>query len=138
MKGFFMRLGAIARKEVLQLSRDRLTAGFVVGMPLMQILLFGYAINQDVRNVPTAVLDRSMSSVSRKLLGELEASQTFRMTRRVSSEAEARRVLGAGEVKVVVVIPPEFTKRYYRGPPWPTRRGSAAGPSTGRSSIRSP
>ena len=97
MKGFFMRLGAIARKEVLQLSRDRLTAGFVVGMPLMQILLFGYAINQDVRNVPTAVLDRSMSSVSRKLLGELEASQTFRMTRRVSSEAEARRILGAGD-----------------------------------------
>ena len=115
MRGFFMRLDAIARKEVIQLSRDRLTAGFVVGMPLMQILLFGYAINQDVRNVPTAVLDRSMSSVSRKLLGELEASQTFRMTRRVWSEAEAQRVLGAGEVKVVVVIPPDFTRRYYRG-----------------------
>ena len=75
---------AIARKEFRQLARDRMTLGFVVGIPSLQLILFGYAINLDVRHVPTAVLDQDRSSLSRKVVGELEATQTFRVTRDVA------------------------------------------------------
>jgi ABC-2 type transport system permease protein len=109
------RLSAVARKEVRQLLRDPLTLGFVVFVPLVQLALFGYAIDQDVRQVPTAVLDRSDSAVSRHLVGRLEATQALRVTRRVVSEGEGRRLLAAGEVQTVVVIPPDFARRWYRG-----------------------
>jgi ABC-2 type transport system permease protein len=109
------RVSAIARKEVRQLARDRLTLGFVVGIPILQLLLFGYAINQDVRHVPTAVIDRSQSSLSRKIVGELEATQTFRFTHRLASEREGVRLLDRGEVRVVLVIPPDFSRRMNRG-----------------------
>jgi ABC-2 type transport system permease protein len=115
VKRSFRRTAAVARKEVRQLARDRLSLGFVVGIPILQLLLFGYAINQDVRHIPTAVLDRSQSEISRKLIGELEATQTFRITRRVGSEREGVRLLDRGEVHVVIVVPSEFARRSYRG-----------------------
>jgi ABC-2 type transport system permease protein len=106
---------AIARKEFRQLARDHLTLGFVVGIPSLQLVLFGYAINLDVRHVPTAVLDRARSPLSRQLLGELEATQTFRITRAVSDEATALRLLEGNEVGAVVLIPPELDRRLRRG-----------------------
>ncbi len=109
------RISAVSLKEVLQLSRDRLTLGFVIGIPLIQLMLFGYAINQDVRHVATAVVDRSTTGLTRKLVGELEASQTFRVTRWIPHEREGRRMLESGEVQVVLIIPPDFTRLYYRG-----------------------
>ena len=69
--GSLRRIGAVARKEFRQLRRDRLTAGMIVGIPSIQLILFGYAINLDVRQVPTGVIDRSESALSRKLVGEL-------------------------------------------------------------------
>ena len=78
---------AIARKEFRQLARDRLTLGMIVGIPSLQLVLFGYAINLDVRHVPTAVLDRAQSALSRRLVGELEATQTFRLARGVTRRA---------------------------------------------------
>ena len=66
------RIRAVARKEVRQLVRDRFTLGFIVGVPAVQLLLFGYAINQDVRQVPTAVVDPANSHVTRRLIGQLE------------------------------------------------------------------
>lgn len=109
------RIVSVARKEMRQLARDKLTMGFVVGVPLVQILLFGYAIDQDVRHVATAVVDHAGTSVSRRLIGQLEATQTFRIVRRVGTESEARRLLEAGAVNTAIVIPPDFTTSYYRG-----------------------
>jgi ABC-2 type transport system permease protein len=109
------RIAAMIRKELHQLLRDRLTIGFVVGIPSLQLVLFGYAIQLDVRQIPTAVLDRSQSALSRKLVGELEATQTFRVTDRVASEAEAIRLLETSDVGAVVVIPPDLDRRLHRG-----------------------
>jgi ABC-2 type transport system permease protein len=106
---------AVARKELRQLRRDRLTLGFIVGIPTLQLALFGYAINLDVRRVPTAVLDRSKTSLSRLVLGELEATQTFRILRSVASEQEGIRLLEGGEVGAVVVIPSDFARHLLRG-----------------------
>ncbi len=109
------RVLAVARKELLQLVRDRLSLGFIVGIPSLQLLLFGYAINLDVRNIPTAVVDQSQSALSRELVGELAATQTFRPIRAPKSEAEAIGLLAASEVGAVVVIPPDLDRRLHRG-----------------------
>jgi ABC-2 type transport system permease protein len=115
LQGALQRTLAVARKEFRQLARDRLTLGFIVGIPSLQLILFGYAINLDVRHVPTAVLDRAHSALSRQILGELEATQTFRMTRAARDEADAFRLLQSNEVGAVVLIPPDFDRRLQRG-----------------------
>jgi ABC-2 type transport system permease protein len=109
------RIMAIARKELRQLARDRLTLGMIVGIPTIQLILFGYAINLDVRGLPTAVLDRAQSMLSRKLLGELEATQTFKLTARAKSEAELLQMLGRSQVSAAIVIPPDLDRRLLRG-----------------------
>ncbi len=113
--GALRRTLAMARKEFLQLLRDRLSVGFIVGIPSLQLVLFGYAINLDVRHIPTAVLDRSQSTLSRKLVGELAATQTFRIVRSARSEAEVLELLERGEVGAAVVIPPDLDRRLHRG-----------------------
>jgi ABC-2 type transport system permease protein len=109
------RVRAVARKELRQLWRDRLTLGFVIGLPAVQLVLFGYAINQDVRNVETALVDAADTAVTRRLAGQLEATQTFRFVHQAQDEAEARDLLRNGRVQAVVVIPPDFSRAYYRG-----------------------
>jgi ABC-2 type transport system permease protein len=109
------RIVSVARKEIRQLLRDVLTMGFVVGVPAVQLLLFGYAINQDVRHVKTAVVDHSNSFISRQLIDQLQATQTFRVYQRLDSDEKAKELLKKGEVQVVVVVPPDYTRSYYRG-----------------------
>lgn len=109
------RVRSVARKEVRQLRRDRLTMGFIVGVPAVQLLLFGYAIEQDVRHVPCALVDHSNTAVTRLLAGQLEATQTFDFVRRPGDEASARELLERGAVRAVVVIPADFTRAYHRG-----------------------
>ena len=109
------RMLSVARKEVRQLARDHLTMGFVVGVPVVQLLLFGYAINQDVRHVKTALVDHSATSVSRRIAGQLEATQTFDIVRRLSREDQALGLLERGEVDVVLLVPVDFATDYYRG-----------------------
>ncbi len=111
----FRRLFSVARKEMRQLMRDRLTLAFVVGVPVVQLLLFGYAINQDVRHVKTALVDHSASAVSRLIVGQLEATQTFDLVRRAVREEQALALLGRGEVDAVLVVPADFARDYYRG-----------------------
>jgi ABC-2 type transport system permease protein len=113
--GALRRTRAIARKEFRQLARDRLTLGMIVGIPSLQLVLFGYAINLDVRHVPTAVLDRAESAASRKLVAELEATQTFRLTRAIRDEREGIRLLEQSEVGAVILIPPDLDQRLRRG-----------------------
>ncbi len=113
--GSVRRIRAIARKELRQLWRDPLTLGFVLGLPAVQLVLFGYAINQDVRHVPTALVDHVKTTVTRRFVGELEATDAFRIVRRLDDEAEARELLQSGAVQAVVEIPPDFARSYYRG-----------------------
>jgi ABC-2 type transport system permease protein len=108
------RVGAIGHKEVRQLLRDRLTLALMVGIPALQLVLFGYAIDMDVRHVPTAVLDRSQSAESRKLLGELEATQTFALVREAVDENEAVRLLESSQVGAVIVVPADFARDFHR------------------------
>jgi ABC-2 type transport system permease protein len=109
------RIAAMARKEFRQLARDRATLAMIVGIPALQLVLFGYAINLDVRHVPTALLDRAASGLSRRLAGELVATQTFDVRRRVDSDVEAVRLLERGEIGAVIVIPSDLDRRLYRG-----------------------
>jgi len=109
------RVLAIARKEFRQLARDRMTLAFIVGIPALQLTLFGYAIDLDVRHVPTGLLDRSHTALSRQLVGRLEATQTFHIERIVADEREGLRLLEGSELGAVVIIPPEFGRRRTRG-----------------------
>lgn len=109
------RVASVARKEVRQLSRDRLTMGFVVGVPAVQLLLFGYAVNQDIRHVPTAVVDQDRSTISRQLIGRLVATQTFDVVARPAGEGAGLRLLEKGRVQALVVIPADFARAYHRG-----------------------
>jgi ABC-2 type transport system permease protein len=113
--GSLRRIGAVALKEFRQLRRDRLTLGMIVGIPSLQLIVFGYAINLDVRHIPTAVIDRSESALSRKLLGELAATQTFRIDRYLRDEREAVRLLESSEIGAVIVFPPDLERRALRG-----------------------
>jgi ABC-2 type transport system permease protein len=109
------RIRAIARNELRLLRHDRLALGFIVGVPLAQLALFGYAINQDVRDVGAAVLDRAQSADSRRLVGQLAATQALRVRRAVATEDEGRRLLARGDVQAVVIVPPDFARRALRG-----------------------
>ena len=105
------RLMAITRKEVRQLRRDRLTFAMIFGMPIMQILLFGYAINTDVRHLKTAVADEANTHLSREFIAQLEETQVADIGQRVNSTAELEDLLRAGDISIGVAIPPDFDRR---------------------------
>ena len=107
----FRRLRAVAVKEIRQLSRDRVTFGMIVGVPLMQILLFGYAINFDVRNLATVVQDQANTSMSRELIAQLTATQVVEVRYTADSSAEVDRLLREGRASMAVVIPQDFERR---------------------------
>jgi len=109
------RWWGIVLKEFLQLRRDRITFGMVIGVPIIQILLFGYAINTDPKHLPTAVVLADRSEFTRSYLAAMRESGYFRLVREASSEAEAREALARGEVQFVVSVPPDFTRRLLRG-----------------------
>jgi ABC-2 type transport system permease protein len=105
------RLLAVMRKEVRQLRRDRLTFGMIFGIPLMQILLFGYAINTDVRNLRTAVADEAGTQLSREFVARLSATQVTDIQARVANTAELERLLREGEISIGIAIPADFDRR---------------------------
>src|SRR5262245_1578588 len=106
-----LRVQAIMKKELRQLSRDRLTFGMIVGIPLLQILLFGYAINFDVRNLRAAVVDEARTSDSRALIAALQASGVVDFLEPSPGVADLRRRLDKGDISVGVVIPHDFERR---------------------------
>ena len=111
------RLIAVAWKELMHLRRDRLTLAMVVLLPTVQFLLFGFAIDTDVRHVPLAVLDRDPSPASRDLVRRLEATTRYDAVGGVRSYDEAHRALREGRVGAVVVIPPGFADAERAGEP---------------------
>jgi ABC-2 type transport system permease protein len=109
------RLWAIIVKEFTQMRRDRLTFAMMLGIPLLQLTLFGYAINSDPRHLPAAVLLADHGPQGRTLLYALQNSTFFDFTRQVRSEAEGRELLAQGEVQFVVNIPEDFSRDLLRG-----------------------
>ena len=110
MKSFW-RLVAIVTKEVRQLRRDRLTAGMVFGLPVVQILLFGYAINTDVRNLRTAVANQAGTHLSRQVIAELRETQVVDIVAIVQSAEDLEALLRDGSISVGVFLPPDFDRR---------------------------
>lgn len=105
------RLLAIMRKEVRQLRRDRLTFGMIVGIPLLQITLFGFAINTDVRDLRAGVANQSTSQLARWLVADAAASQVIRIVHQVDTPEQLETLIRRGEIAVGVFIPEDFTRR---------------------------
>jgi len=108
---FLVRTLAIAAKEVRQLRRDRLTGAMIFGIPLMQILIFGYGINFDVRHLHAGVVDFAQTSGSRALIQDLQATQVVDFTHVVGDARALQALLDAGEVSAALYIPPDFERR---------------------------
>jgi len=109
------RWAGIIIKEFIQLKRDRLTFGMVVGIPILQLILFGFAINSDPKRLPTAVLDADRSLYGRTLVQGLKNSGYFRIDREVRTEREAEDLIASGEVQFVVTVPENFGRKLVRG-----------------------
>ncbi|GLR80563.1 ABC transporter permease [Azospirillum oryzae] len=109
------RLMAVMVKEFIQMRRDRLTFAMMVGVPILQLILFGFAINSDPKALPTALLVADSSPFARTLVAAMENSRYFAITRTAGSEAEIDRLLAEGEVQFAVTIPTGFARDLQRG-----------------------
>ena len=109
------RVLAIFIKEVQQMLRDRPTFAMAVGVPILQLLLFGYAINTDPKGLPTAVVTQDRGPMARSLVAAMEQSGYFRIQARPASEHDGDAMVEDGEVQFLIVIPPDFSRRILRG-----------------------
>jgi ABC-2 type transport system permease protein len=111
----FSRMRAVMVKEFTQLRRDKTTFSMILFVPLMQLVLFGYAINTDPKHLPTAVLSRDQSEFSRSFVAGLKNSEYFAIEQMVNSEDESRLLLRQGKVQFVITIPEHFGRDLTRG-----------------------
>ncbi len=109
------RIKALVWKEFLQLRRDRMTLAFVLGMPLMQLVIFGMAINYDVKHMPAVVLDESHSQESRSFVDGLQATQYFDVKAQVPTEAALRAAIDDGKAQIGVWFPPDYGRKIHAG-----------------------
>jgi ABC-2 type transport system permease protein len=109
------RLWAIVLKEFIQMRRDRITFAMMVGIPVMQLILFGFAINTDPKRLPTVVFDASQSTYSRSFVASLENSGYFDVLTPPATVQAAREAMAIGEVQFIVSIPPDFSRQLVRG-----------------------
>lgn len=115
MRNALVRIFAIASKEIRQLKRDRLSFGMIVGIPLLQIILFGYAINTDVRHLHAGVANMSNTQLSRELVTEAQASQVLNVIVKANSAKQLEQMLGNGKIEIGLYIPPDFDRRVLDG-----------------------
>lgn len=111
------RVRAIIFKELRQLSRDKLTFAMIVMIPLIQLTLFGYAINTDVRNIPVAIVDQSNNRTSQLLMETVRATQVVRFVQTYQSPEQAKQAIQAGKVRAALVIPHDIQQRLTQGRP---------------------
>ncbi|AGW14420.1 ABC transporter permease [Megalodesulfovibrio gigas] len=109
------RFWAMVIKEFVQMRRDRLTFGMMVGIPLMQLIIFGYAINNDPRHLPMAVLSLDNSPFSRSIVAGLQNSNYFDLTHHLADAATGDQLLQTGDVQFVLTIPAGFARDLVRG-----------------------
>jgi len=110
-----VRIRAIAVKELRQMSRDRMTLAMIIGIPLLQMMIFGYGINYDVRHVRAGVVDLARTQASRSLVAEIASSQVVEFVARPAGVEELRRLIQNGEVHAGLYIPPDFERRRIDG-----------------------
>lgn len=117
MTGLFSwgRFIAVLVKEFIQMRRDRLTFAMMVGIPLIQLVLFGFAINTDPKHLPTALVMADQSEFSRSIMTALSNSGYFELVEVVKTESAAERLLAEGDVQFVVNIPEDFSRQLVRG-----------------------
>ncbi len=111
----FSRFWAVVLKEFIQMRRDRVTFAMMVGIPLLQLVLFGFAINTDPKHLPTAVVVADQGPFARTLVHGMINSGYFEVTHLVGSETEARELLDRGDAQFVLNIPVDFSRRILRG-----------------------
>jgi len=109
------RLWAVMHKEFIQMFRDKVTFAILIIIPLMQLILFGYAINTNPKHLPTVVLTSDYSPFTRAFINGLKNTNYFTITKHVKSEAAANNMLATGEVQFVITIPANFTSSLIRG-----------------------
>jgi ABC-2 type transport system permease protein len=109
------RWWSIVRKEFLQLRRDRITFGMMIGMPLIQLTLFGFAINTDPKHMPTAVILGENSTFSRSFVAAMTNSDYFKIVETLPDEEAGRRALAQGRVQFVLNVPTDFSRKLLRG-----------------------
>jgi ABC-2 type transport system permease protein len=114
-RGFWRRTWAMLVKEFIQLKRDRISFAMIIIIPLIQLVLFGYAINTNPRHLPTAVLLQEHNDLGRSVLRALENTQYFKVTHRVRDETEFNRLLASGTVLFAIEIPAGFERAVRRG-----------------------
>jgi len=130
------RLKRIAWKEFIQMRRDRPTLAMMLGIPIIQLLVFGYAIRMDVRHLPMAVYDESRTQESRELVQKLEATDNFVVKRRAPSYDEAVRMIDRGDVRAAIVIPEDYARHLKRGLPATAQMlVDASDPNTSQNAI---
>src|SRR6266566_1431950 len=115
VSGFWRRTVAMLIKEFIQLRRDRVSFAMIIMIPLVQLTLFGYAINTNPRNLPTAVLLQEQSDLGRSILRALENTRYFKVTHLAHDEVEFDRLLASGRVLFAVEIPAGFERSVRRG-----------------------
>jgi len=109
------RIAAVLFKEFVQMRRDRITFAMMLGVPLMQLVLFGYAINMDPKGLPAALVSLDHSNYARAVTAALENTDYYRFDHVVGSVEEAEALIAAGDVAFVVTIPSDFSRRVERG-----------------------
>jgi ABC-2 type transport system permease protein len=111
----WLRIRELVRKEFIQLFRDRKNRPILIMAPLIQLLIFGYVVNYDVRDIRVALTDQARTVESRMLIDAFQANKIFRMTHYAEDAGDPDRLLLAGRVDLVVKIPPDFSKKIHRG-----------------------
>jgi ABC-2 type transport system permease protein len=130
------RLRAMVKKEFVQMRRDPATLRLMLVVPVMQLLIFGYAIRTDVRHLPTVVFDQSHSQQSRAFVQSLVATDNFVLKREVHSYGEALAAVDVGEARSAVILPPDFARRLKRGSTAPVQvLVDASDPTASQSAI---
>jgi len=109
------RIAVVAWKELRQLRRDRMTLAMMTMLPVMQLLLFGYAINTDVRHIPTVIYDQDRTAASRDLYRSLEATQFYDVVGHVDGYHDIEHALRSGEARAALVIPARYSSNIVRG-----------------------
>ncbi len=115
MQDAFHRLAALTRKEIIQVRRDRRMLALMIGLPLIELFLFAYAVSLTVKHLPTALVDQSHDPQSRSFIQSLVNSEYFDFTLNVQNEKQIIEAIDTGTVKVGFVIPPDFKAQVERG-----------------------
>ena len=109
------RLVAVLLKEFIQMRRDRMTLAMMIALPMMQLIMFGFAINTDPRHLPAALMDRDQSALSRAVVAAVENSTFIDISNRPATEDEAERLMREGRVNYLMIIPEHFSRDLHRG-----------------------